>query len=260
MKCIFCGGSQVSKEHIFAKWMKEFLPSEFPKTRHIATFNSRFASPTEPKITFRNGTPRSQKLRVVCEKCNNGWMSQLQQETKPILLPFLRGEWNELETETRVVLASWVTMFVMVIEFRDHDTIAASEGERSLFRSSRAPLNNWQVWIGHYDGKAGNSEFFHRGIGIGPNLNEIQNSVGIPNRCNTQFTIFAVGKVVFFCFSSTSVKVNAAEFGKVANFANTEGLTPIWPPFSHEPVAKHIVHNAHSFKRVIEAATFALLS
>jgi hypothetical protein len=47
------------------------------------------ATTTRPGPLHRKGDARSQKLKVVCKACNSGWMSELQDRTKPVLLPLL---------------------------------------------------------------------------------------------------------------------------------------------------------------------------
>lgn len=64
----------------------------------------------------RKGDGRSQKLKVVCEPCNNEWMSVLQDRTKDILLPLLLRDAHEISEQHHELLATWATMFTMVYE------------------------------------------------------------------------------------------------------------------------------------------------
>jgi len=50
----------------------------------------------------RRGHREKKKLRVVCEKCNNGWMSEIENDSKPILTPFLNGDWQNLFPQNAV--------------------------------------------------------------------------------------------------------------------------------------------------------------
>jgi hypothetical protein len=49
------------------------------------------------------------KLKRICEPCNNGWMGDLEEVTKPILLPIMKGQraLDSLEEEERRILAKW---------------------------------------------------------------------------------------------------------------------------------------------------------
>src|SRR5256884_280586 len=74
---------------------------------------------SEIKITKKAGDPQSGRIRCVCAPCNNGWMSVRQSETKPILIPLLRGESFSLHRRAQTTLAAWIAMFTMVAEFLD---------------------------------------------------------------------------------------------------------------------------------------------
>ena len=72
----------------------------------------------------RSGEPQSGRLRVVCASCNNGWMSDLQQEAKPHLLPLIKGETYLLHRNDQKTLAAWIAMFAMVAEHVDKIALA----------------------------------------------------------------------------------------------------------------------------------------
>lgn len=80
----------------------------------------------------RSGEPQSGRLRVVCASCNNGWMSDLQQEAKPHLLPLIKGETYLLHRNAQKTLAAWIAMFAMVAEHVD------KTGTRIPIRSARS--------------------------------------------------------------------------------------------------------------------------
>jgi hypothetical protein len=83
-RCIFCGGSPISRDHIWAQWMRpeveqaQVLEKTYAETR---------ASPKQRRHVKTTGDARSRKLKIVCIPCNSGWMSRLQELTKPILSP-----------------------------------------------------------------------------------------------------------------------------------------------------------------------------
>ncbi|MBG1270298.1 hypothetical protein [Nostoc sp. WHI] len=87
-KCIFCGSTDVSKEHIFPKWLKPFFDkSIFDSTLHIS------ANDTEDLLDFlRSGVEGHKEsshgytTQMVCKQCNNTWMSNLENKAKSILV------------------------------------------------------------------------------------------------------------------------------------------------------------------------------
>ena len=70
-KCIFCGNTDLSKEHIFAQWLlKELgIMDNTVKMTH-AGFVGEISNRQHPFSKLVNG--------LVCKRCNNGWMSDLE--------------------------------------------------------------------------------------------------------------------------------------------------------------------------------------
>jgi hypothetical protein len=121
----------MSKEHIFPEWMHRYLPkTRLPNHDHKLELIRR-ARP-EVELRKRSGEPYAGRLRIVCKACYNGWMSALQERTKPILIPLMEGSSERLNRESQTVLAAWVAMFVMVAEFGGNDPlfVASTDEDR----------------------------------------------------------------------------------------------------------------------------------
>ena len=90
-ECVFCGNTNLSKEHIFAQWL----------LKELNIFNN------DVLMTHANiaGMPISNRkhafskfvIGLVCETCNNGWMSQLEGDCQNHIINLMNM--NELETE-----------------------------------------------------------------------------------------------------------------------------------------------------------------
>lgn len=107
----------------------------------------RGSNPVAGKLN-RPGDLHSQRLRIVCRSCNQGWMSLLQQTAKPPLSALLKSGWISLSDEDQGILAAWAAMFTMVYEFADPLTAAVPEQHRQhLMRNGTVP-QNWTIWIG----------------------------------------------------------------------------------------------------------------
>jgi hypothetical protein len=98
--CIFCGGLPLTREHIWADWFRAHLPRTLPfyHSGRIVLNEDNTRTRNSKKMS---GDPRSKKLRIVCNKCNNGWMSDLQNATKPILTPLLHHQQITLSEQQR---------------------------------------------------------------------------------------------------------------------------------------------------------------
>ena len=101
-------------------------------------------------------------------------------------------------------LSAWATMFVMVYEWADEETLASTQDERTYFKSNRTPPNHWMIWMGRYTGKK-QIPCKHTGMRV----QDMGLPLSSPNadgffECNTQINTFVVGEVLFHSFSTTA--------------------------------------------------------
>ena len=93
--CMFCGGGE-SKEHIVSEWMRrdcDLSNTKFRMGFGMENSQGGMDSVTQPQHLSTFYTTN------VCETCNNEWMSQLENEVKPILHPFLQTTWPANDTD-----------------------------------------------------------------------------------------------------------------------------------------------------------------
>ena len=78
-------------------------------------------------ITEMPGKPRSSrfqdfgnlatvKLHRVCNMCNNEWMSELERQTSPILIPMIRGQSTELSPEQQHQISAWCQLKCLTLD------------------------------------------------------------------------------------------------------------------------------------------------
>lgn len=97
----------------------------------------------------------SVRLRVVCKRCNNEWMSTLEKATIPVLSRLVRGLETDLTPNHQHQLAAWATKTAMVLEFLDvpkgKESTFVTDEVRSSFRLDRTPLPHSQIWLATYE-------------------------------------------------------------------------------------------------------------
>lgn len=227
--CIFCKDPGLTKEHIWANWLEPYLKRTYPRTKHILDWRVRgpngFTRTVSKGRLDRQGDPRTQKLYIVCKKCNNGWMSALQEAAKPVLVPLIGGNWYALPPQDQTVLSAWATMFTMVYEWADPKTVAATDDERRFLREFNKSPDHWNVWIGRYEGTA-RIDTKHTGIRFSRKGDDMQSLT-----CNTQITTFVAGEIVFHLFSSTAEIIR--EFDLDASYEHELKIRRIWPCQPH---------------------------
>ena len=116
-RCIFCRSSdRLTDEHIWGDWTKTYV--ERASKKH-AFQDIRIPKPGVHKLAenrLRAGDPLISKVRIVCAKCNSGWMSQIQERAKPFLVHLFKGQFHALNRRAQTAIAAWVAMATMTGE------------------------------------------------------------------------------------------------------------------------------------------------
>ena len=136
-------GLQISGEDYWPKWMQPYVRLRFPRTKFLVR-DGLDLTWRQTRVALNDHS--RQILEVACKRCNNQWMSNIQNKASAILKPHLRGEAQGLDLSNSEALSTWATMFVLVIEFSDIKTAAATQLERTEFMSTKRPLENWMVF------------------------------------------------------------------------------------------------------------------
>lgn len=233
--CAFCGipltNRNISKEHIWAKWIGKHIPKEFTHTRHTATIhispiNQGNHPATEPiihaKHSRRPGDSHSQTLRIVCRACNNGWMSRIQDRAKPWLIPFTRREWPDLPPEAIEPIAAWACLLTMVVEFMNPGTMSNRPSDRRLFMERMSPPPNWTILVGRYAGEFWRGAFNHFGL-ESDRIVDLSKPIPPASALSVSFkrqsTTFCLGSLAFFAHSShDAIPTNEDEIAEAIDF------------------------------------------
>jgi hypothetical protein len=104
------------------------------------------------------------RLPVVCGKCNNEWMSQLETAVKPIVLPLLVGAPSVLDAEMQSTLARWILMKMMLVEQIFPTSVSFSDDQREKFLTKLEMPFQLQLWLGKTNAVNKDDEWFARAI------------------------------------------------------------------------------------------------
>ncbi|QXE18863.1 hypothetical protein [Clostridium sp. 001] len=136
-KCVFCNGTNLSKEHIFAQWLlKELDIYDSDVTMvHASIAGFPISNRKHPFSKLVNG--------LVCEKCNNGWMSQLEGDCQKHIINLMNIE--EIESELKFfkehydTVAKWAFKNVILLNSAtNYRQLVPDEHYRTLY-SGRIP-------------------------------------------------------------------------------------------------------------------------
>jgi hypothetical protein len=150
--CAFCGGPANSKEHAWPEWV-------------IALFRGQgdasiLAERDGEKPRQWRGSKASVQVKRVCHGCNTGWMSNLENEARPFLLPLIRGESTTLDGRQRIIVALWCLKTAMVFDLtRAGHKVSFLQQERDYLYDSRGKMAmgcpfppHTFIWLAAYNG------------------------------------------------------------------------------------------------------------
>ena len=165
--CIFCGSSNVTKEHVFSRWThKHMLPRTGKKAASFVgiEYEDRIESGE-----FRLSTEmRDWQIKCVCggdsTTCNSGWMRRIEDKARLVLEPLILGSCTTLSEADQKLIATWAILKVMVAH---HQIVHPAR--RKQMKSTQNPTKGWSVWIGNYNRGAWKGEWVSRPFSVLPN-------------------------------------------------------------------------------------------
>jgi len=143
-KCIFCGVSPTTDEHIFSRWTHKYmLPRTLGKAKsHIGAQHVDRVVGADFKLP---GAIRDWQVKCVCGSCNNGWMSRLDTAVEPLMKPLILGQNTRLFEKDCQTIATWAVLKSMIVHNKwVHHT------RRKVLKTAKKPPNGWGVWIANY--------------------------------------------------------------------------------------------------------------
>lgn len=147
--CIFCGGTKMTREHIWPEWAAE-------RAAHVGALQHRSHGHligSDPFDRVYEQMPYQQKARVVCQACNTGWMSQLENAAKPYFETMLHGRGRVIHEQAQRTLSAWAFKTCTVfVESQAKDKSVIPHEDRIYLREHRQPPGNVYVLMVAYDG------------------------------------------------------------------------------------------------------------
>src|SRR5690348_7049721 len=119
-KCIFCGRTGLSKEHVLSKWLRRLMISHAVGGHLVVPIGVGHGTslPLVQKPQLKQGSIFSKQVRVVCRiHCNNGWMDKLERTAKLPLLPLVSGHNHNIDRISQTILARWFAKTTMTAEY-----------------------------------------------------------------------------------------------------------------------------------------------
>lgn len=145
--CIFCGATDLTREHIFRRALKKYVDDP-----NIETSLPRDSS-TPPPVFERT-------VKRACASCNNGWMNDLENRVEPVLSEMIRGRVVLISDTAAADLATWAVKTAITRSYADPDRSLLPVEATWLYKRGR-PRGTWQVMLGRTYSPAVQDRSYH---------------------------------------------------------------------------------------------------
>lgn len=222
-RCVFCEGTGLTKQHVIPDWLKEYFPHNEKDKRIQKLVYHEFVNDSaiiRPKVCVKPGHLGTNKIRNVCNVCNNGWMSKLEKEVKPLVIQLIQGNINGINKEKQSLLSRWIMLVNIMIEYTDVTTMAIPKEDRIKIMNGDEP-EGWTIMIGRCESDKWNFRYSHRGLKT--ILRKDYDFDNIPVNCTLQFTTIGLGKLYIHAIKS------CLDYMPIIQNAEKMGLKQIYP-------------------------------
>jgi len=138
---MFCQEQVSSREDIWPQWLTKRFPLSDASRMEAERGGHKLGM-------WQKKTPQLLRARCVCGNCNNGWMSKLEDEMKPIVESILDEKLRALDASSQAVIAVWTIKTAMALEALYPERVFFySENERQNMRAVSAIPERTSIWI-----------------------------------------------------------------------------------------------------------------
>jgi len=208
--CLFCPNPVDSAEHLWSDWILEDL--KLATSVRITIGKSESTWVDDPEI----------KIKCVCSRCNNGWMSKLEEANQLQIHAMINDDPCGLGKRDQNKLVFWAILKAMVVDsVNPNRSLFYTQDERIGLKNSSEIPSRTLVWLGRYHRKG-----FHAG---GTDIwGEIDK---VPKAAHGCVTTFIMGHLVLQTFTlhvPTELRGQNVNIGcKMGDWRTN--LLDIWP-------------------------------
>lgn len=148
--CVFCGCvGELTEEDAFPKWIaRELLP--IGSVFRISSFRG------DGGVLVSEGDIRSKLLgtpvKCVCDRCNNRWMSQMENKIKTMLLPMFYGKGTTLDRNGQRKIVAWAIKTSYMLIYAQNAEFSVHPDWRTLMYDGRRIPPTARLWLAAYGG------------------------------------------------------------------------------------------------------------
>jgi hypothetical protein len=155
-RCVFCDKERkMTSEHAWPDWVIErWGPGDYT---HV------FSNEEGLERDYRASTLEV-RVKRVCEVCNHGWMSDLENGTKRLLVWLMEARSLYLSPEDQAQVALWATKTAMMLGFTHPRRRKIPDTDYHYLYKHREPPPFTSVWLARYSRIPENPFYRHYGL------------------------------------------------------------------------------------------------
>jgi hypothetical protein len=237
--CVFCNATGMTKQHMWPAWLRrdDSLASytNIPGGQHHRNIGDRWVGVSTSQragrlimVPEQNSVkdvhPGTHKFFNVCGTCNSGWMSNIEGDCRPIVKQLILDKATLITQEQQIALAKWATLMAIMAEFTYLPNKAITDAERVNFYIQKEPANNFNIFLGKYQGTFYKQQYLHTAHEVGNPPTDILKRPDYALHADFQVSIFIIGSLLLYV-ASTSYKPLQPSVNLFAH----AGLTKLWP-------------------------------
>jgi len=222
---IFCGRTgDLTKQHVFPNRIRRLVPRTETETVSLKTDN--FFSRTKGdavrgrNLDRRNGATAATKLRIVCRKCNAGWMRALEEAAFLSAEDLILGKPIVLSPAQQAAIARLGVNIAMVAAMLAREQKRYTPEERRQFMETGNPPKDFYVFLA-YNGSDKREPFFSH---LSDYIVNLDGSIGDRKYITFTVIIGCLAIQVFVAGVGNTFQENADGYG------GAFGAARIWPP------------------------------
>lgn len=154
---------------------------------------------------------------VVCQQCNNGWMSIVETQVKESLIPLMAGRSLIIADGPQRTISRWATIKTMVYECNTQSVTVCTDEDHHEFRKTTNPNAQWCVWIAKCQAPNWRVRIMRQATGLGLE----SKAVGVPKPPNVQFLTIALDNLLIHLRQNKQTVFSLPSM--------PEGFFQIWP-------------------------------
>ncbi len=138
---------ELTREHVIPAWVDEILSElevtdGYPEQRWVSRFTSGGVDAVDRQHPSSGATV---VVRSVCEDCNGGWMSRLEDLVRAKLGAMIRGHTMTLTPEEQLDIGTWSSKTAIAMEAYAPAMAVTTLADRQLVRSDGRPPSHHRV-------------------------------------------------------------------------------------------------------------------